>query len=95
MPTPQQVPTGNMMPGCQIQPLFYPNPMPINQLQQPAPYPATNYVPAPSFPPAPTAMWNQGQGQFLPYPGTMNWPQQQQQYFYPPQQNGGPWNSGS
>jgi hypothetical protein len=67
MPTPQQVPTGNMMPGYPIQPLFYPT---------------TNYVPAPFFSQAPTAMLlNQGQeqGQVQPYPGTTNWPQQQQQ----------------
>jgi hypothetical protein len=106
MPTPQQVPTGNMVPGYPTQPFFYQNPMPVNQMQQPAPYPTTNYVPAPSLHQVPTAMLlNQGQGQgqeqgqVQPYPGTMNWQQQQQQqqqqYFYPPQQNGGPWNSGS
>jgi hypothetical protein len=82
MPTPQQVPTGNMMPGYPTQPFFYPNPMPVNQMQQPAPYPTTNYVPAPSLHQVPTAMLlNQGQeqGQVQPYPGTANWPQQQQQ----------------
>ncbi len=77
MPTPQQASTGNMMPSYPNQPLVYPNPMPVNQMQQPAPYPATNYVSAPSFPQAPMAMWHQGQVQ--PYPGTTNWPQQQQQ----------------
>jgi hypothetical protein len=102
MPTPQQVPTGNMVPGYPTQQFFYPNPMPVNQMQQPAPYPTTNYVPAPSSHQVPTAMLlNQGQGQeqaqVQPYPGTTTWPQQQQQqqYFYPSQQNGGPWNSGS
>ena len=81
MPTPQQVPTGNMMPAYQTQPLFYPNPMPVTQMQQPAPYPTTHYAPAPSFPQAPTAMLNHGQVQ--PYPGTTNWPQQQQQQQQP------------
>lgn len=83
MTTPQQVPTGNMMPGYQTQPFFYPNPMPVNQMQQPAPYPTTNYVPAPSSHQVPTAMFlNQGQGQeqgqVQPYPGITTWPQQQQ-----------------
>jgi hypothetical protein len=85
MPIPQQVPTGNMTPGYQTQPLFYPNPMPVNQMQQPAPYLTTNHLSAPSFPQAPTAMWNQvqEQGQVQPYPGTTNWPQQQQQQQLP------------
>ena len=77
MPIQQQVPTGNTMPSYPTQPFFHPNSMPYNQMQQPAPYPTTHYVSAPSFPQAPTAMWHQGQAQ--PYPGTTNWPQQQQQ----------------
>ena len=88
MPTPQQASTVNMMPGHSI-------PMYVYQMQQPGPYPPTNYESAPSFTPVPMAMWNQDQVE--PYPGTTNWPQQQQQqqHFYSPQQNGDPWNSGS
>lgn len=94
IPTPQQEPTGYMMPS-------YPNSMHVNQMLQPNAYFS---APAPAFNQAPAIIWYQGQPQ--PYPGTANWPQQQQQwqyqnlapqqqYFYPPQQNGGTFNSGS